>query len=75
MRNYIVTFFSHYDATVFAGFLKGQGIEARLMPTPRKISASCGTCVSFVSGEEMDFSGFEIDGVYEKMINGFSKLV
>ena len=74
MRNYVVTFFSHYDAMVLASFLKAQNIEARLMPTPRKISASCGTCVSFAVDGEFDFLDFEVDGVYEEVITGFSKL-
>jgi hypothetical protein len=68
MNNYYVTFFSHYDALVFHKFLKEKGIAAKLMPTPRKLSASCGNCVYFSVPsdvfDEIDLSGFEVGEVY-----------
>ncbi len=44
---YIATFYSHFGATQFARALHKQGIPATPMPVPRKLSASCGTCVRF----------------------------
>jgi len=68
MNSYIATFFSHYDALIFFDHLKAKGIRAKLLPVPRKISASCGTCVSFSSKDlEFDFTGCEIEAIYDTM--------
>ena len=74
MNSYIATFFSHYDALTFFSFLKGKNIAAKLMPVPRKVSASCGTCVSFISDLKPDFAGYELDAIYIKTGNEFSKV-
>ena len=42
---YIATFYSHFDAIRFHKRCQRQGLEARLMPVPRTLSSSCGTCV------------------------------
>ena len=47
----IATFFSHFGAVSFRKTCEGAGIQARLMPVPRSLSSSCGTCVRF-EGEE-----------------------
>ena len=44
---YLVTFHSHFDAILTNRTLKSAGIEVRLMPIPRSLSSSCGTCVVF----------------------------
>ena len=44
---YIATFFSHFGAIRFARKCRKEGHGARLMPVPRSISSSCGTCVQF----------------------------
>ena len=64
MNNYIATFFSHFDALTFYSALKSKNITAKLMPVPRKLSASCGTCVFFATDLELDFENYEIEGVY-----------
>jgi len=72
MHDYVATFFSHYDASAFYGHLKDSGVAARLMPVPRKLSASCGTCVSF--GEratEMRYADFEVEAVFARRGEGF----
>ena len=38
----IITFNSTTDAMQFEKFCRAQGIEGRLIPVPRSISASCG---------------------------------
>lgn len=44
---YIATFYSHFGAMHFK---KEAGVSsARLMPVPRNLSSSCGTCVRFES--------------------------
>jgi len=44
---YIATFFSHYGAINFKRVLAARGIQVQLMPVPRAISSSCGTCARF----------------------------
>ena len=42
---YIVTFFSHFGAVRYKQQCSEQGITCRMMPVPRDLSSSCGTCV------------------------------
>ena len=42
---YIATFFSHYGAMHCKKLCDQAGLPAKLMPVPRKLSSSCGTCV------------------------------
>ena len=42
---YIGTFFSHYGAVRCKKLCEKTGIPARMMPVPRTLSSSCGTCV------------------------------
>ena len=49
---YIATFYSHFGAIRFKREGKGRIEEARLMPVPRNLSSSCGTCVRFWCEEE-----------------------
>ena len=44
---YLVTFHSHFDAILVNRTLKSAGVDVRLMPVPRSLSSSCGTCVIF----------------------------
>lgn len=45
--NYIATFYSHFGAMRFKKDLEAIGLSAVLMPVPRYLSSSCGTCASF----------------------------
>ena len=47
MTEYIATFHTHFSALRTHRALTGAGIAAALMPVPRKLSASCGTCVRY----------------------------
>ena len=47
MQTFIATFFSHFGAIRFHQELKAQGLQGKLMPVPRRVSSSCGTCVRF----------------------------
>ncbi len=44
---YIATFFSHFGAIRFKRECQREGMSAQLMPVPRSLSSSCGTCVRF----------------------------
>lgn len=46
---YIATFFSHFGAIRFEDNCRKMNIPAKLMPVPRTLSSSCGTCVSYES--------------------------
>ena len=43
----IATFFSHFGAVRFKKDCDGRGWPAKLMPVPRDLSSSCGTCVRY----------------------------
>lgn len=60
----ITTFHSHFGALTYYKALLKQGITAELMPVPRKISASCGTCVLYEHDAAIDIDGCEIDALY-----------
>ena len=47
MRTYIATFYSHYGAIQFRKNCEKMNLKAVVMPVPRNLSSSCGTCVRF----------------------------
>ena len=50
MNSYVATFHTHLSALLTCQNLTAAGMQARMMPVPRKLSASCGTCVSYQAG-------------------------
>lgn len=60
---YIATFYSHFTAMVFQKAVQKQGFVSKLMPVPRYLSSSCGTCVRF-EGDRSDISSlYDYDGI------------
>ena len=47
MNTYIATFYTHFGAVRFSRTCQVQGVPCKLMPVPRKLSSSCGTCARF----------------------------
>lgn len=47
MPSYIATFHTHVSALRTHRALTGAGVQAVLSPVPRRLSASCGTCVRY----------------------------
>ena len=43
----LATFFSHFGAVRFRRLCRGRGVAVELMPVPRSLSSSCGTCARF----------------------------
>lgn len=43
----VATFYSHFGAVRFKRYCDALGWPARLMPVPRDLSSSCGTCVRY----------------------------
>ena len=44
---YLATFYSHFGAIRYDKPSEAQKMPARLMPVPRDLSSSCGTCVRY----------------------------
>jgi hypothetical protein len=65
VTRYIAAFYSHFGALSYRKALKELGLAAQLMPVPRKISSSCGTCVYYEHDAAVDLDGCELEGVYE----------
>ena len=53
MSRYIATFHTHLSALLTCQRLTAAGVRARMMPVPRKLSASCGTCVDYEAAEPL----------------------
>ncbi|MBC3803674.1 DUF3343 domain-containing protein [Acetobacterium fimetarium] len=49
---YIATFYSHFGAIRFKKKCIADGLSASVMPVPRSLSSSCGTCVTFTVSDE-----------------------
>ena len=62
-QTYIATFFSHFDAVQFGRVAKDNGIDAKLMPVPRKISSSCGTGAQFILPDSANLAALITEGV------------
>ena len=63
-KEHIATFHTHFGALSFHKKLKALGDEAVMMPVPRKLSASCGTCVKFFLPFDPAWADEDLDGVY-----------
>ena len=68
MKEYIATFHTHLAALMTSRSLRALGIRAQMMPVPRKLSSSCGTCVRYLA-EEAQLSSMDedVEAVYEKI--------
>ena len=59
-----VTFYSHYGAIQFKKAMEDRRIPVTLMPVPRFLSSSCGTCARIEGNLPEDVSQEDIEGVY-----------
>lgn len=74
MKEYIATFYSHYGAVCFKKNCEKAGISAMIMPVPRNLSSSCGTCVRFRTREELSSSTLpEINEELEQIVRILEK--
>lgn len=74
MREQIATFHTHLGAIRFHKRLKELGDSAVMMPVPRKLSASCGTCVRFNLPFEQEWCDEDMDAVYAVEGKGYQLL-
>ena len=76
MNQYIATFFSHFGAIRYKKTCESKGLKARVMPVPRSLSSSCGTCVEY-SGDEHAIDANHLDEL-EQVVrvtdNGYEKV-
>ena len=72
MNEYIATFYSHFGALSYSKGLKTLDINYKLMPVPRSLSASCGTCVFYTHSAVVDAEDCELDSIYIKEKDAFS---
>ena len=72
MSTYIATFYTHLGALRFHRTLVSAGDTAAVMaPVPRRLSASCGTCVRFDLPFRPEWAGEDLDCVYEQDAEGY----
>ena len=64
MKDYIATFHTHLAALMTSRNLTALGIQARMMPVPRRLSASCGTCVQFSLPFDPAWADEDLEAVY-----------
>ena len=66
MREFVATFHTHLSALMTSRYLNAKGARAGMMPVPRKLSSSCGTCVRYQADEPMlEAMDVDVEGVYE----------
>lgn len=51
MNRYLATFYTHLSAMLTCRRLQAHGVEAEMSPVPRRVSASCGTCVRYAADD------------------------
>lgn len=68
MTEYIATFYSHYGAVCFKKNCEKQGIGTKIMPVPRNLSSSCGTCVRFWMEQELPEVSLELNEELEQIV-------
>ena len=68
MQTYIATLFSHFGAIRFNKDLKAAGLHGKLMPVPRRVSSSCGTCVKFEAESDTAVHSDDLEQLF--LVNG-----
>lgn len=68
---YIVTFYSHYGAIQFRKNCEKLNLEAVIMPVPRDLSSSCGTCVRFETERIFPEKNEEVEQIVRVENNGY----
>ena len=75
VSGYIATFHTHLSALLTCQSLTACGAAARMMPVPRKLSASCGTCVRFTAPFLPEWADEDLEAVYETTGTGNYRLL
>ena len=77
MEDYIATFFSHFGAMAFKKKCDKEGYPAVIMPVPRNLSSSCGTCVKFTGTAEKarNWNSDELEQLAQVLENGTFQVI
>lgn len=69
----VVTFYSHFGAVRYKKLCDAQGLTARLMPVPRSLSSSCGTCVRCEGAAPLPEGALtaEVEQIVEERADGY----
>lgn len=68
MNEYFATFHTHLSALITNRSLTALGIRSQMLPVPRKLSSSCGTCVRYLSSDpNLDAMDEDVEHVYKKI--------
>lgn len=74
MDTYIATFFSHFGAVRFGRQLRQLGINHTLMPVPRRVSSSCGTCVRFQAAEVPEVETDDLERLFRQTGDSYEEI-
>ena len=50
--HYLATFFTHSGAVKYRRYMRKLGIEAELLPVPRRLSSDCGIAAQFSTSQD-----------------------
>lgn len=72
---YLSTYSSNFDAIVANRTLMSEGFDTQLMPVPRAVSASCGTCVRFrAENPPPVLDRVPLSGLYHEAAVGWTRI-
>lgn len=73
---YIATFYSHFGAIRYKRLCGERNIPAHVMPVPRDLSSSCGTCVCCEGAYLTPDGAFleEVEQIVEKTETGYRQI-
>lgn len=74
MIAYIATFYSHYGAIQFRKNCEKLDLRAVIMPVPRDLSSSCGTCVRFETEEAFPEKNEETEQIVRLETDGYVRI-
>ena len=71
MSIYVATFYTHLSAQLSSKRLRSAGYETPMMPVPRALSSSCGTCVRYEGeGDRRELLDADAEALYEVLPSG-----
>ena len=70
---WIATFYSHFGAVRYTKLCKNAGISAKMLPVPRNLSSSCGTCVRYEAQAYLPVTEMpdEVEQIVEVLPDGY----
>ena len=73
---YIAAFYSHFGAIRYRKMCEKNHFTAKIMPVPRDLSSSCGTCVRYEGEQAFPESEYpeELEQVVQLTENGYQTL-